>query len=116
MSFNAAALKLMADKGLTAHDIAEIAAANEKRADPTATERKRRQRQKEMSQRDVTRDPAPNDIDILTPTLTPNGISSEIPAPVVESEPIELKPEHVVEVWNELATRHGLAAVKKITP
>jgi hypothetical protein len=71
MSFNAAALKLMADKGLSAHDIAEIAAAAERRSDPTATERKRRQRAKEknerdMSQRDVTRDGVSNDKDILT--------------------------------------------------
>lgn len=78
MNFNAAALKLMADKGLSAHDIAEIAAANEKRPDPTAAERKRRQR---ASRRDVTRDP-PNDIDILTPCeVSEANASSPSPRP-----------------------------------
>jgi hypothetical protein len=66
MGLTAAAIQTMADKGLSAQDIADIARANEKRADPTATERKRRQRAKAASRRDVTRDP-PNDIDILTP-------------------------------------------------
>lgn len=67
MNFNSAALKLMLEKGLTLGDVVEIAAANERRADPTAAERKRRQRTK--SQRDVTRDP-PNDRDILTPEVS----------------------------------------------
>ena len=61
MTLTAAALKIMAEKGLTAHDVAEIAAANEKRADPTAAARQARSRaRKATSQRDVTRDP-PND-------------------------------------------------------
>jgi hypothetical protein len=61
MNFNAATLLLMAQKGLTAFDIAELAAANEKRADPTAAARQAKRRAKVKSQRDVTRDPL-NDI------------------------------------------------------
>ncbi len=70
MSFNAAALQLMLDKGLSLGDVVEIAAANEKRSDSTAAERKRRQRERErdMSRCDVTRDPSPNERDNLTPT------------------------------------------------
>ena len=39
MNLNAAALRLMADKGLTLSDVAEIVAANEAKTDTTATER-----------------------------------------------------------------------------
>lgn len=119
MSFNAAALKLMADKGLTARDIAEIAAANEARS--SAAERQARYRERRRNERNVTRNvtPSPNDIDILTPSVSPNGISDEIPPPSENSpdaEPIELRPEHVVEAWNDLAGRYGLPLVKKLTP
>lgn len=61
MNLNAAALRLMAEKGLTLSDVAEIVAANEAKADTTAAERQRRCRANKkagnMSQRDVTRDP-----------------------------------------------------------
>lgn len=108
----------MLDAGATAEviaaawkaEIAEQAKATEIRR---AKDRDRQRRHRES--RDVTRtkcDASPNDKDILTPSLTPNGISDEIPPPVEN----ELKPEHVVEVWNDLATKHGLPAVKKLTP
>lgn len=117
MSFNVAMLEAMKAEGLDLDACIRILQAGEQKSDPTAAERKRRQRAREkerdMSQRDVTRDPAPNDIDILTPTLSPNGISNEIPPP---AEIIELKPEHVVEAWNDLASRCGLPLVKKLTP
>lgn len=83
MNFNSAALQLMLDKGLTLADVVEIASANERRADPTATERKRRQRAKDkverdMSRRDVTRDTppvgSPKDIN-QTPSLPPAQVS-----------------------------------------
>lgn len=67
MGLNAAAIAILVDRGLSAADILAVAQALEIRNDPTATERKRRQREKEaaedqeaslrdMSQRDVTRD------------------------------------------------------------
>ena len=71
MNFNAAALQLMLDKGLCLADVVAIASANERRADPTAAERKRRQRARErdMSRRDDTGvTPSPNERDNLTPT------------------------------------------------
>lgn len=71
MTLTAAALKILAEKGLTAHDVAEIAAANEKRADPTAAARQARRRaRKAESRRDVTRDP-PNDNKISNPPDSP---------------------------------------------
>lgn len=71
MTLTAAAIKIMAEKGLTAHDLAEIAAANEKRADPTAAARQARRRARKVeSQRDVTRDP-PNDNSSNPPVITP---------------------------------------------
>jgi hypothetical protein len=71
MSFNAAALMLMAEKGLSAHDIAEIAAVNEQRSSGAARQARYRVRKaSERNESDVTRDvtPSPNERDILTPT------------------------------------------------
>lgn len=75
MTFNAAALKLMADKGLSAHDIAEIAAANETRRDPTAADRMARMREKQRNgvTRNVTRTP-------------PKENKSNPPVPICSSE------------------------------
>jgi len=119
VNFNAAALRLMAKKGLTLEDVAEIVSANEQRSDATAAERQRRCRANKKANGHgvtVTRDTPPNDIDILTPRSPPDVISSEITPPDENPEDPDLKPEHVVEVWNDLAARHGLPAVKKITP
>lgn len=65
MKFNAAALKLMLDKGLTLGDVVEIAAANERVSDPGAAERMRNMRARKRVTRNVTPEP-PND-NILTP-------------------------------------------------
>lgn len=120
MSLNAATIEFLLDKGLTGEDLLEVARRSEMRSDPTATTRKRRQREKEatqkngikvdLSRRDVTRDGFPNDIDNLTPPV-PSVISDEMTSPAPE-----LKPEHVVEAWNSTAERLGLSAVRKLTP
>lgn len=83
MNLNSAALLLMAAKGLTLEDVAEIVRANEVTRDPTAAERQARCRaRKRVSRRDVTRDP-PND-NILTPEVTPT--SNDVgPKPVTKS-------------------------------
>ena len=95
MSLNAAALRLMAEKGLSAHDIVEIAEAIEA-AKPRSTgaERQARYRQNKKARdvtRDVTRDAsplrdhAPNERDNLTPTRvekpSPKGEVKKFPAP-----------------------------------
>lgn len=76
MSLTAAAIQLMADKGLSAHDIAAIASANERRADPTNAARQARHRAKRKSNGvTVTRDP-PNDNNNLTPREVSEPIGS----------------------------------------
>ena len=119
MSFNAAMLKQMQAEGLDLDACIRVLEAAERKADPTNTARQARHRAKRKAESNavtVTGVTPPNDIDILTPQSPPIGISDEIPPPVVENPENEIKPEHVVEVWNDLATRHGLPAVKKITP
>jgi hypothetical protein len=123
MSFNAAMLEAMRAEGLDLDACIRVVRAAENKSDPTAAERKRRQRVREKEGQEtnghavtVTRDKGSNDRDILTSQNSPpNVISNEI-TPPAENPEIELKPEHVVEVWNDLAVKHGLAAVKKITP
>jgi hypothetical protein len=69
VSLNAAALKLMMEKGLTLGDVVEIAEANEARPSAAAV-RQKRYRDSKRNERDVTRDVtvSPNDRDILTPS------------------------------------------------
>lgn len=70
MNLNSAALKVMAAKGLTLDDVAEIVAANEQTRDPTAAERMRNMRARRKGEK-VTRNVTP-----VTPndnTLTPGS-------------------------------------------
>jgi hypothetical protein len=76
MGFNVAMLKAMEAEGLDLSACIRVLEAGEKKADPTAAERKRRQRAK--SQRDVTRDP-PNDNNTLTPEVSEANASSPQP-------------------------------------
>lgn len=78
MNLSAAALKLMAEKGLTLQDVAEIVAANEVTRDPTAAERQARCRARKQSRRDVTRDTPPNEKN-LTPPENPKPIGLALP-------------------------------------
>ena len=121
MSFNAAALKVMADKGLSIADVIEIAEAMEKKADRTAAARQARHRARRKKAVDsnavtVTRDGFPNEEDILTPP-NPPVISYEMTSPgsKTNGKAESLKPEHVIEAWNEVAERHGLPVIRKLT-
>jgi hypothetical protein len=78
MNLNAAALRLMVEKGLTLSDVADIVAANESKVDTTAAERQRRCRANKkagnVSHRDVTRDPPiDNNHTPNTLPIEPNG-------------------------------------------
>ena len=82
MSLNSEAVRLLADKGLTAHEIADVMAACEKKKDNTAAERQARyrERQKDAKSR--------RDSNGVTPPIdnnhTPRVISSDeetTPAP-----------------------------------
>lgn len=66
MTFNVAMLEAMRAEGLDLDACIRILSAGEKRTDPTAAERQQRRREKvkaerDMSQRDVTRDGSPNE-------------------------------------------------------
>lgn len=111
MSFNVAMLEAMQAEGLDLDACIRVLKAGEKKSDPTAAERKRRQRAK--SHRDVTRDMVSPNESNLTPSVTPQVISNEITPP---ADDLVLKPEHVVEVWNERAPTWGLAPIRKLTP
>ena len=84
MNLSAAALKLMAAKGLTLEDVAEIVAANECGRDNTNAERQARHRAKRKEAKasnavTVTPVTPPNDKDILTPreVSEPSGSSPQ---------------------------------------
>lgn len=122
MSLNAATIAVLLAKGLSGVDLLEVAQAMEATKDATATLRKRRQRAREKEEKNgqchavtVTRDGSPNDIDILTPSSNPE-ISSEI-SPLIEipDDPVEVKPEHVLEAYNAMAVRAGLPTAR-MTP
>jgi hypothetical protein len=80
LSLNAAALRLLAEKGLSALDIVEVAEAMEVRVDRTAAVRQQRRRDKvkaearDESRRDVTRDALPIDSILTLPDpQSPDG-------------------------------------------
>lgn len=113
MNFSAAALRLMAEKGLTLLDVAEIVAANDVRSDPTANERQRRCREKKKKGMNghavtVTRGMVSPNESILTPSEPPSVISDEITPP---SDP----PTLVLEAYNLMAGEAGLPKAR-MTP
>jgi hypothetical protein len=117
MSLNAATIAVLLAKGLDAVDILDVARAMECSKDPTATERQRRCRAKKKVNGHgvtVTRDTPPNDIDILTPPVSP-VISNEITPPAENDDSPVLKPEHVLEAYNAVAVRAGLPTAR-MTP
>lgn len=72
MSLNADAIAYLASKGLSLEEVVEFARLQERRSDPTAAERKRRQRAKDMSHRDVTRDIPADKVKSATPPKKKN--------------------------------------------
>jgi hypothetical protein len=109
MNLTAAALRLMAEKGLTLTDVAEIVAANETKADPTAAERQRRCRankKADASHRDVTRDPPidnnhtpSNSPSEAKASLAPKGKATRLPADW-QPDPLTGETEAMVSAWS----------------
>ena len=94
---------------------AKLEARREKDAD---RQRRKRSRGVTRTERDTTPNGSPKDI-YQTPSLTPASpsvISNEITPPTENDNSPVLKPEHVVEAWNEMAARTGLPSVRKLTP
>jgi hypothetical protein len=104
MNLNSAALKLMAAKGLTLADVADIVAATEQTRDPTAAERQARCRARkrgDVSRRDVTRDPLNEDNLNPAVTPTPDGVG---PKPVTKSRGSRLAADWALPVeWRQWA-------------
>lgn len=76
MSLNTAQLEYLASKGMSLSDAIELSRLGDIRKDPTAAARQQRKREKDraardVSRRDVTRDP-PNDIISNPPELSPD--------------------------------------------
>jgi hypothetical protein len=111
--------------------VVEAAAAveEEKRARKRAGNAERQQRFRDARKADrntdnalqvVTtrdeRDLPPNDI-YSNPPSSPSDTSSEVSVPhdFSDGDPIELRPEHVVEAWNAMAAQWGLPKAK-LTP
>ncbi len=112
MALNAAALRLMANKGLSAADIVEIAEALEVRRDPGAAARQQRRRDRlrtagadgDPRSRDVTRDPSPKE--------KKSNPLPESPSPDGDSTPL---PDRLFAAWNAVAGRSGLRAAAQLT-
>jgi len=118
MGMNATTLRLLADKGLSASDIAEIAESMEIVKDATATERKRRQRAREAEgreegDRDMSRVTSRRDNPSLQ--VPPNDIYSNPPpkpSPAAGAPcPLAGK---VIEAWNEGPAKRGATAAKPL--
>ncbi len=55
----------------------------------------------------------PKEIHLPEPLVISDEMTS--PAAEIDPEPEKLKPEHVVEAWNDLAERRGLPVIRKLT-
>lgn len=121
MSFNATALQLMLDKGLSLKDVVEIATAMDSRT--KAAERQSRYRKRKAG-RDVTNSDVTGDVTHpLNESISKPPVSSET---IVSSEdpttpksngkvPPAVSPEQVVEAWNTMADGAGVPKAK-LTP
>ncbi len=114
MSLNAATIEILLSKGLSGDDLLEVARAMEKRTDPTAAERQRRCRASRVtSRRDFPLDKEipPTPPKEINPPISPIT-SDEVIPPVSEKQ--VLKPEHLAEAYNAMASRTGLPKALKL--
>lgn len=114
MSFNVAMLEAMKAEGLDLDACIRVLSASERKADPTAAERKRRQREKEkaerdMSQRDVTRDAVSNERDNLT--FHEDSLTDEASA----SSPVRQPISEAKDFWNETAGGAGWPIIQTLS-
>jgi hypothetical protein len=116
MSLNAAAIRLMADKGLSANDIAEIAEAMAVVKDRTAAERQQRRRDKVKAgkgtvERDESRVTSRRD----EPDLPPNDIYSNPPSePSGAKAPVTPFADQVVSAWNDGPGKRGATKARTL--
>lgn len=119
MSFNAAALQLMLDKGMTLKDVAEIAAAMESRSKAAERQSRYRKRKASVPKSDVTGDVTfPLNESISKPPVSsePEGSTETPTTPKSNGKaPPAVSPEQVVEAWNTMADGAGVPKAK-LTP
>lgn len=104
-------IELSAAVAVEARPVVDQAAERRRAKDREYQAERRHNRQKSADT--PTLNGSPHEVNNLPPSDSPLVISKEIPPPHADPE---LKPEHVVEVWNDLGVRYGLPLVKKITP
>jgi hypothetical protein len=119
MSIAGGHLDALLAAGATAEQIVALVKADMVERDSKLKVRREKDadRQRRKRSRGVTRtkrDTLPNDIDILTPP-DPIVISSEITPPAENDDDPEIKPEHVLEAFNAMASRAGLPKAR-MTP
>jgi hypothetical protein len=119
VSFNAASLKLMQDKGLSFSDVIEIATAMESRSKSAERQARYRKRKAgDVTNVDVTRDATPPlNEDTSKPSDTPQDIPEGIspPTPDLNGKKPEIAPELLVEAWNAMADQAGVHKAR-LTP
>lgn len=111
MNLSAAALRLMAAKGLSLDDVAEIVAANEQRPDPTNAQRQARHREKKRAESNgvtVTRYAPLNEED----NLNPPSYSDEAIASSSAAQPTA----EAARIWNDNAKHAGWPSIKSLSP
>lgn len=107
MSLSAAAIRMMAEKGLSGMDIAEIAEANEPARSTGAVRQKRYRDSKKRNERDVTRDvTSPSNEETSNSLVSPSANADRPPA--FENR--------VVEAWNAGAEPVGLPQSRSLNP
>lgn len=114
MSLTPAAIRTLANKGLSASDIADVAEANVP-AQSSSAVRQKRYRDNKRNERNVTRDVTPTPLieDHNPPCVSsePIGSSETTPAPRKNGKD-EVQPEQVIEAWNLMADQSGVIKAK----
>jgi hypothetical protein len=100
---------MMADKGLSASDIADIAEANEPERSSAAI-RQKRYRDNKRNERNVTRDVTPVS---LKEDQNPSGTT--LPDEAIASSPARQPLTEAVEAWNESAAACGWPTIRSLS-
>lgn len=102
MSLSASAIRMMAEKGLSASDIADIAEANEPQRSSAAV-RQKRYRDNKRNERDVTRDVTGSPKEYIS---NPSRLDAKASCPALS--------DRVVEAWNDGPGKNGAAKARSL--
>lgn len=114
MSFNVAMLEAMQAEGLDLAACIRVLSAGEQKADPTAAERKRRQRAKEKAERDMSHRDVTRDTVSLKEDQNPSG--TVLPDEADASSPVRQPLGEARDHWNEVAAATGWPQVRALSP